>query len=147
MVDVTSPLKMIDDIIRRNRGRKRMLLIEMKKNLEAIALLDEGISIDKVILSLETAQMEKAFGSGFDFNSFKLLKPKVNAGIAGDNAFYRRYVGWSIEKLFESIYIKMDTLKKIVRMGSEGGKINKKARLFNVLRLTTLLLLHIERKK
>jgi len=146
MADITSPLSMIDDIIRRNRGRKRMLLIEMKKNLETIALLDEGVSIDKIILNLETVQLEKAFDSGFDFNSFRLLKPKVNADIAGSNPFYKRYVGWSFEKLFESIFIKMDTLQKIARMGSEEVNINKTARLNNILRLISLLLLHIEEK-
>ncbi len=147
MADISSPLGMIDDIIRRNKGLKRMLLIEMKKNIETIGLLDEGMVIDQVILSLETKQLEKAFDSGFDFNSYRLLKPKVNADLAGDNAFYKRYVGWSFERLFENIYIKIDTLQKLARIGPQVENINKTARLNNILRLITLLLLHIDRKK
>jgi hypothetical protein len=146
MPDITSPLSMIDDIIRRNRGRKRMILIEMKKNLETIGLLDEGVSIDNVILNLEAGQLEKAFDSGFDFNSFRLLKPRVNADIAGNNAFYQRYVGWTFDRLFENILIKFSTLQKIARMGSDAGNVNKTARLNNILRLITLLLLHIDKK-
>ena len=138
---------MIDDIIRRNRGRKRMLLIEMKKNLEMIGLLDEGVPIDQVILSLETTQLEKAFDSGFDFNSFRLLKPKVSASIASENPFYHRYIGWTFDRLFENIYIKIDTLKKIAEIKPRVENINRTARLNNILRLITLLLLHIDKQK
>jgi hypothetical protein len=147
MPDITSPLNMIDDIIRRNRGRKRMLLIEMKKNLEMIGLLDEGVPIDQVILSLETTQLEKAFDSGFDFNSFRLLKPKVSASIVRENAFYHRYIGWTFDRLFENIYIKIDTLKKIAEIKPRVENINRTARLNNILRLITLLLLHIDKQK
>lgn len=147
MTDITSPLSMIDDIIKRNKGLKKMLLIEMKKNIETIDLLREGINIDDVILNLETKQLEKAFSSGFDFNSYQLLKPKVNKEIAGENLFYNRYVGWTFERLFESILIKIEVLQKIVRIGSQRGNVNKTVRLNNVLKLMTLLLLHIDKKK
>ena len=147
MTDITSPLTMIDDIIRRNRGLKRMLLLEMRKNIETIDLLKEGVTIDDVILNLESKHLEKAFDSGFDFNSFRLLKPKVNVDIVGENAFYKRYIGWTFERLFESIYIKIDVLQKITRVGPKDGHVNKTHRLNNILRLMTLLLLHIEKKK
>jgi hypothetical protein len=137
---------MIDDIIRRNRGLKRMLLLEMRKNIETTALLEEGVTIDDVILNLETKQLEKAFDSGFDFNSFRLLKPKVSKDIAGENPFFNRYIGWTFERLFESILIKIDALQKIARVGPKDGNVNQTFRLNNILRLMTLLLLHIDKK-
>ena len=124
-----------------------MLLIEMKVNIEAIGLLGEGVTIDKVILILETVQLKKAFDSGFDFNSFRFLKPRVTSALVGENAFYKRYVGWSFERLFENIYIKIDTLQKIVQIGSEVENVNKTARLNNILRLMNLLLLLLKKKK
>jgi hypothetical protein len=52
-------------------------------------------------------------------------------------------VGWSTERLFSNIYVKIKDLQTIVRMDPENKKIRKGVRLINILKLMLLLMKHI----
>jgi hypothetical protein len=85
--------------------------------------------------------MKAALESGFNFNSLK--KGKVREVVAGDQPQYQQYVGWSTEKLFSNIYVKIKDLQTIVRMDPHNERIRKGVRLINVLKLMLLLMKHI----
>ena len=63
--------------------------------------------------------------------------------IVGDQSQYKRYVGWTTEKLLSNIVVKIRGLKTTVEMDPDNVKIRKRVRLINILKLTLLLIKHI----
>jgi hypothetical protein len=155
MVDISSFLSLlgnipkvleeIDKLLKGTRGKKRMLLLELKQNVATIELYSKNQApIDKVIGNLRIEKVEDAFDKGFKFNSFN--NDRVTKKETGGVAFYQAYVGWTTEQLFENIYLKIVELKDIVRMDTNNPNIRKNVRLLNVLKLIKLLLVHISKK-
>jgi hypothetical protein len=147
MLDPSHSIKLLDDLLTRNKGRKRILLLEIRKNISTVEYLDNNVPIDTVIEKLESDQLKKALESNFDFRSYSILRHKVNKKTARKNPFYERYVGWTTEELFNSIYLKIDSLKTIASINPEPKHVDKKARLMNIYRLMNLLLLHLNKKR
>jgi hypothetical protein len=145
MIDPTSSIRLLDDLLTRYKGMKRMLLLELKKNLSTISYLEKNVPIDTVIGKLKITRLEKALESNFDFRSFSLIKHKVSKKTAGKSATNQRYIGWTTEQLFNSIYLKIDNLQTLVSITPEPEHIDKKARLMNIYRQINLLLLHLNK--
>ena len=138
-----SVLETIDSLIKGTRGRKRALLLELRRNIGLIGLYTEGNSpIDSVITKLETKHLEAALESNFSFNSLK--KGKVRKSTTGDVPQYRKYVGWTTERLFSSIYLKIKELQTIVEIDPYNERYRKSVRLLNIRKLMILLLKHIK---
>lgn len=139
---VDSVLETVNGWVRGTRGWKRKLQLELLSNIELIfSYLRYDLPVDDVIANLQIGDMRSALESGFNFNSLK--KGKVRDDVAGDQAQYQQYVGWSTERLFSNIYVKIKDLQTIVRMDPENKKIRKGVRLINILKLMLLLMKHI----
>jgi hypothetical protein len=139
---VDSVLETINAWVRGTRGWRRRLQLELLSNIELIfSYIRYDLPVDDVIANLQTENMKAALESGFNFNSLK--KGKVREVVAGDQPQYQQYVGWSTEKLFSNIYVKIKDLQTIVRMDPHNERIRKGVRLINVLKLMLLLMKHI----
>jgi hypothetical protein len=135
-------LETINAWVRGTRGWRRRLQLELLSNIELIfSYIRYDLPVDDVIANLQTENMKAALESGFNFNSLK--KGKVREAVAGDQPQYQQYVGWSTEKLFSNIYVKIKDLQTIVRMDPHNERIRKGVRLVNVLKLMLLLMKHI----
>ena len=143
MLDPTSSIKLLDDLLNRYKGMKRMLLLEMKKNLSTIEFLKKNVPIDTVIGKLKTTRLEKALESNFDFRSYSLIHNRLSKKTAGKDSFNRRYVGWTTEQFFHSIYLKIDNLQTIISLSPQPEHVDKNVRLMNIYRLINLLLRHL----
>jgi len=139
---VDSILETINGWVRGSRGWKRKLQLELLSNIELIfSYLKYDLPVDDVIANLQTEHMKNALESGFNFRSLK--KGKITEDVAGDQAQYQQYVGWSTERLFENICVKIGDLQTIVRIDPNNRKIRKRVRLINILKLMLLLMKHI----
>jgi len=125
------------------KGHKRKILLELEENVELISLWkNKGFPIDKVILKLERSRYDSAVDVDFNINSIKstALKKSTTKGVPQ----FQKYVGWSTEKLLNSLYRKIRNIKHIVDMDSESKHVSKSARLGNIYKITILLIHHIE---
>jgi hypothetical protein len=137
-----SVLKTLDSLIKGTRGRKRSLLLELRRNIGLISLYTEGNSpIDSVIAKLEAKHLEAALESDFNFNSLKA--GKVKKSTAGDTPQYERYIGWTTEHLFSSVYLRIKELQTIVEIDAYNKQYRKSVRLLNIRKLMVLLMKHI----
>lgn len=139
---VDSVLDAINSWVKATEGRKRMLLLELQSNIELIFSYGKSdLPINSVVAKLETKEMEDALKSGFDLNS--LQRDKVQESTAGNESQYQRYIGWTTEKLFSNIYVKIRDLQAAVEMDPDNVRIRKRVRLINVLKLMLLLMKHV----
>jgi len=133
----------IRPLLRNTRGTRRLLLLELQKNINLIYLYTEGgASIDRVIRRLEVAAYEAAVQSGFNFKSF--TRKTVPQALVKDAPQLSPYVGWTTELLFEGIYLKIHTLKSIVAVDARKEGLRKNVRLLNILKLMLLVLRHLK---
>ena len=115
----------------------------MRRNIGLIGLYTEGNSpLDSVIAKLETKHLEATLESNFGFNSLK--KGKVRKSTTGDVPQHKKYVGWTTERLFSSIYLKVKKLQTIVEIDPYNERYRKSVRLLNIRKLMILLLKHIK---
>lgn len=141
--NITGVLGTIDNLLKGSRGSKRALLLELEGNLRLARLGKKGnVSADKLIRRLETDALRKAMESGFNFSSLK--SGKVRRQIVGDATQMQRYVGWSTEKLFSNIYLKIRELQNIVELAPDSDHFRVNVRLRNIFRLMVLLVRHIK---
>jgi hypothetical protein len=135
-------LKFLEGLIKRSRGTKRALLIELRGNIQLVDLYIEGDPpIDKIITHLETRHMKSALESGFNFNALK--QGGLRQSTIGDVPQFAAYLGWSTEDLFSSIYLKIIELQRIVQIDTNNPSYRKSVRLHNIGKLMLLLLKHI----
>jgi hypothetical protein len=142
LFNVPKVLEELDKLLQGSKGKKKTLLLELKRNVANIELYAKNKApIDKVIGNLRIDKMEDAFNKGFNFNNFNHMT--ISRQETGGVAFYQAYVGWTTEQLFENIYLKIVELKDIVSVDTENPNIRKSVRLLNILKLIKLLLVHI----
>ncbi len=129
-------------LVKGTRGTKRVLLLELEHNIRLILLYARGgAPIDKIIKKLEVARCQAALESDFSFKSVK--RGRVSKATAADAAQLQPYVGWTTERLFASVYLKVRELQTIVEIDSGNAHFRKSVRLLNVLKLMLLLLRHL----
>lgn len=138
-----SVINTLNSVIKRTKGVKRALLLELHSNIRLIFLYrDEGVPIDKVIKKLDVSRCKAALESNFNFKSLK--RGRVSKTITEDVPQYKAYVGWTTERLFSSIYLKINGLQDIVELDPDNKRVRKSVRLLNVLKLLILLLRHLK---
>ena len=129
-------------LIKSSKGSRRTVLLELKENINLILLYtNDGAPIDRVIKKLATKQYRAALASGFNFNSLK--RSMITASTIDGVDWYRPYIGWTTEQLFEQITLKISELQNIVDIDTDNRKLRKGVRLKNILKLMLLLLRHI----
>jgi hypothetical protein len=72
-----------------------------------------------------------------------LKRGNLTDNVAGKHPQYQRYVGWTTERLFSNIAVKIENLQTIAKMDPDDRRIRKGVRLVNILKLMLLLMKHI----
>jgi len=140
--NVTSVLGAVQSLLKGSRGTRRSLLLELEGNIRLALLGKRGeIPVEKLVQRLETDVLRRAMESGFKFSSLK--SGKVKKQVAGDSPQMQRYVGWSTEKLFANLYLKIRELQNIVALDPDSDHFRVTVRLKNIFRLMLLLVRHI----
>jgi len=136
----------LDASIRRARGMRRALLIELRHNIESADHYIAGDwPVGRAINDLQTNKYEATL----EAKRFKLSRLKERPGdriegdIIGDVAQHEPYVGWTTEKLISNIYDKIEELRGIVRTNPRDRNFRKGVRLINIRKLMILLVKHI----
>ena len=125
-----------------NRGLKRTVVIELKENIELVRLyIESGNNPRQVIPQLKEEAFRNALAQGFNFNSLK--RSKITPSSTKNLPQLAVYHGWSTQKLFESVYEKIATLKHAMTMGNTRKPIRFGVRLANVFKLMVVLAHHI----
>lgn len=134
----------VHSLIRNSMGHKRTVLLELQENMDLLLLARGGeLPLHRAIEKLERKYYIAAVESGFNLNSIKGggLKERTTKQIPQ----FRKYTGWSTERLFENVYRKVKQLKDIAEIDSEKKKVNIRARAGNLLKMMALLLNHIKK--
>jgi len=140
--NVSSVLDTLGASLKGSRGIQRSLLLELEGNIRLALIGKKGsISPEKLVVKLETRAIQQALESGFNFN--RLKSGKVRKQVAGDSASMNRYVGWSTEKLFTNLYLRIRELQNIVDLDSGEGYFRVAIRLKNLFRMMLLIARHI----
>jgi hypothetical protein len=135
-------LETIRSWVRGTRGWRQKLQLELLSNIELIfSYVRYDLPVADVIAKLQTAHMKAALESGFNFNT--LERGRVTERITGKQPQYQQYVGWTTERLFSNIYVKIRDLQTIVEMAPRNERIRPGVRLINILKLMLLLVKHI----
>jgi len=133
----------VNTILKNAKGHKRAVLRELKENLNLLLLAKKNqLPSDKVISKLERKNYLAASDAGFNFKSIKRssLKQKTTRDVPQ----FKKYIGWSTERLLENIYLKVKQLKDIIDMQVVSKNLDLNTRLENLTRLMILLLQHIK---
>ncbi len=142
ITNFSNALRLIAELIHRNTGIKRKLLLELEENLSTIELYSvSGAPIDEVIKAMKTEKLNEVLQSNFNFNSLK--NSKVSSTATGGVPFYSSYIGSSTEDLFKKVYLKITELQRIVEIDTDNPNIRKSVRLINIFKLIKLILVHI----
>ncbi len=125
---------------RARRSSQNRLQVELQHNL---AFLREGLrerlAARKIIEGLESQQYAEAGKQGLDLNS--LQKKRLAPATYGTIREFARYHGWTTERLVETVYERIVTLKKLA---AGGASVDLDTRLRNLFKLLMLLLAHIQ---
>jgi len=143
LTNVTNAIQFIERIINRHQGNRRILLLELQENLSTIELhMISGAPIDKVIMALKIENLTEVLQSNFNFNNIKIsaVSPRTTGGVP----FYASYIGWSTEKLFKNLYLKIKELQRVVEIDPENPNIRKNVRLINIFKMIKLIIVHID---
>jgi hypothetical protein len=139
---VDSVLETINGWVRGTKGWRRKLQLELQSNIELIfSYVRYDLPVDDVIANLRTAHIKTTLESGFNFNTLK--RGRVTESVTGKQPQYQQYVGWTTERLFSNILVKIEDLQTIVKMDPQNERIRKGVRLINILKLMLLIMKHI----
>lgn len=115
ILSVEKLAKTVDSVIKKSKGHKRAIVREMQENINLLILAkNQQLPVRKVIEKLERQNYLAAADAGFNF---KLIKrsPLKNESIKNVPQF-KRYVGWSTERLLENIYLKVKQLQDMAAL-------------------------------
>jgi hypothetical protein len=125
-----------------NRGLKRTVAVELKENIELVRLyIESNTDPRELIPKLREDAFRSALSQGFNFNT--LQRSKISAASTRDIPQLKPYHGWSTQKLFESVYEKIATLKHAVTIRTSKKPVRIGVRLINVFKLMVVLAHHI----
>ncbi|MCK4894780.1 MAG: hypothetical protein KAT07_12465 [Calditrichia bacterium] len=136
-------VKSMNAVLKNAKGHKRAVLRELKENLNLLLLSRKNqLPPDRVIPRLQCKNYIAAADAGFNFKSIKRssLKEKTTRDVPQ----FKKYIGWSTERLLENIYLKVKQLQDIIDMQVAAKNLNIDARLENLTRLMILLFQHIK---
>lgn len=125
------------------RTSRNRLLIELQHNLAFLREgLREGIPQQAIVKGLGDSEYRDAGRQGLDLNSLqkKRLARETYAGIRE----FDRYRGWSTARLVETVYERIDTLKRLIAGATD---IDLLARLRNLFKLMMILVGHIQGRR
>ena len=133
----------LDSIIKNSKGHKRAILRELQENINLLFLAKNNqLPARKVIEKLERKNYLAAADAGFNFKLIKRFALKRET--VKDVPQFKKYIGWSTERMLENIYLKVKQLQDIAAIDPDQKSLNLQIRLENLLRLMLLLLQHVK---
>ncbi len=138
---VLKALQTLRIMSRGERGRRRQLLAGLGEILDATLLHSrDGVDAATVIRTLDPKPLADLIASDLDFRNLK--RGRVTQATTRGVGFYRRYVGWSTERLYTHVYRKMAELKRMADLPPDAG-IRLDRRLVNLQKLVVLFIWHV----
>ena len=114
----------------------------MKENIELVRLyVESGSNPRELIPFLKDDAFRHALAQGFNFNALK--RAKISPVSTQDVPQLKVYHGWSTQKMFESVYEKIATLKHAAALRDSRQPVRIGVRLTNVFKLMVVLAHHI----
>jgi hypothetical protein len=139
----TAAVNTLSALIKRSRGKRRTLLLELRGNLTLLhECLKSRLDPEATVGQLEMESFRALWASNFSFAS--LQRRKVARACAAGIPSLERYVGWRTERLFETLYARIGHLKKVVEIGYDPEKVRLRRRLGNLFLLLQLLVRHLD---
>ncbi|MBN1834928.1 MAG: hypothetical protein JW820_03695 [Spirochaetales bacterium] len=133
----------LSGLIRRSKGRRRALLLELRGNLSLLhEFLKSDLDPKQTVKQLEMESFRSLWGSNFSFAA--LERRKVSKACAAGAASLERYVGWRTERVFETLYARIAHLKKLAAIGHDPARVDLRRRLQNLFLLLLLIVRHLE---
>jgi hypothetical protein len=135
--------KNLDNLLKNSRGHKRAILRELQENINLLFLVkNQQLPVRKIIEKLERKNYLAAANAGFNFKLIKrsALKKETVKNVPQ----FKKYIGWSTERMLENIYLKVKQLQDIAAIDPDQKSLNLQIRLENLLRLMLLLLQHVK---
>lgn len=125
----------------KSKGNASSVIEELKENSRYLwAVIEEGVSLEKVISNLSTKEYDRLLKEGFSFNSLK--KRKIGKHASLDGTDLSSWQGKETEKLVSNIYDKIKDLKTKYPLSKNSKKIRWDRRVINVQKRILLLLKH-----
>jgi hypothetical protein len=135
--------KSVDTVLKNSKGHKRAILRELQENINLLFLVQNNqLPPGKVIEKLERKNYLAAADAGFNFKLIK--RSALKEETVKDVPQFKKYIGWSTERMLENIYLKVKQLQDIVVIDPEQKTLNLQIRLENLLRFMLLLIQHMK---
>jgi hypothetical protein len=135
--------KSVDTVLKNSKGHKRAILRELQENVNLLFLAKNNqLPAKKVIEKLERKNYLAAADAGFNFKLIK--RSALKKETVKDVPQFKKYIGWSTERLLENIYLKVKQLQDMAALDPDQKTLNLQIRLENLLRLMLLLLQHMK---
>jgi hypothetical protein len=129
-------------ILRRRRGKARLLFEELKLNQDLLVMVvEEGTDHFKVIPRFATQQYDALLGENYDFDSISKKQIKGNEKLKKSDIGY--FIGKSTEFLIEDIYDKIKEIKTRYEVDKYNPKIDWRRRIINLYKRLVLLIHHL----
>ncbi len=138
---VLKALQTLRALGRGQRGRRRQLLTGLGELLDATLLhTRDGVAPRAVIRTLDPGPMAQILASDLDFRT--LRRGNITAATTRGVGFYKRYVGWSTERLYAHIYRKLAELRRLAELAPDDH-VRLDRRLGNLQKLIVLFIWHV----
>ncbi len=138
---VLKALQTLRALGRGQRGRRRQLLTGLGELLDATLLhTRDGVAPRAVIRTLDPGPMAQILASDLDFRT--LSRGNITAATTRGVGFYKRYVGWSTERLYAHIYRKLAELRRLAELAPDDH-VRLDRRLGNLQKLIVLFIWHV----
>jgi hypothetical protein len=132
----------IDAWLKKQTGDSRAVVSELKDNLIQINfVLEHEVDLADVIDEITMSEYKRLQLEGFNFNSIKKTRIKKLARLKGTDL--EPWVGKTTESLIESIYDKINELKKMYPKLKNSPKFRPGVRLINIRKRISLLMEHL----
>lgn len=123
------------------KGNASSVIEELKENSRYLWLvIEEDVSLEKVVSNLSTKEYDRLLKEGFSFNSLK--KNKIGSYVSLDGTDLSSWQGKETEKLVFNIYDKIKDLKTKYPLSKNSKKIRWNQRVKNVQKRILLLVKH-----
>lgn len=142
ILSVEKLAKTIERVVKNSKGHKRAILRELQENIHLLFLAkNQQLPVRKVIEKLERKNYLAAADTGFNFKLIK--RSRLKNETIKEVPQFKKYVGWSTERLLENIYLKVKQLQDMADLDPEQKSLNLQIRLENLLRLMLLFMQHV----
>ncbi len=125
------------------RSMKNAVEMEIAGNLAFIReAVQAGMSGAKIVAGMEDEQFLEALSAGMDLNSMRKASLSIKT-FAGIDEF-KKYTGWSTERLIKKAYERIATQKKL--LATDAG-IDFSRKLQYLFKLLLLIIAHIDNRQ